>query len=298
MTVRSKVVHALYNSGVLGGKTPAAEGCAVKNFFFVCISSCIVVLSLLSCGVSEEQTVVTVPFTPVLSTPNTPVVQTKTEIVVTDSIKDKPKPVSLDDRFSYTYGYMLYSSLRQQGFDNLDSEFFAKGAFDAQAGSGFFSQEEMSKVLYEVQNKMLEIAQTEQNAIASENLERAESFLSLNKDQKDVKVTPSGLQYKVLIEGQGSKPSEDQMVEVDYQMVLLNGRVVDSSYERGQSSRFQLKAIGVPGFIEGVKLMNEGSKYQFWIHPALGYGKEGTQSIDPNTLLIVQVELKSVEGAH
>ena len=267
----------------------------MKNFFLVCISSCIVVLSLISCGGSEEQPVSSIAPTPVLTAPSAPVVQTKTEIVVTDSIKDKPKPVSLDERFSYTYGYMLYSTMRQQGFDSLDSEFFAKGALDAQKGSGFFSQEEMSKVLYEVQNKMLEIAQIEQDAIAGVNLERAESFLALNKDQKGVQVTDSGLQYKVLLEGQGAKPTGEQMVEVDYQMILLNGQVVDSSYERGHSSRFQLKAIGVPGFIEGVKLMNEGSTYQFWIHPNLGYGKEGTQSVDPNTLLIVQVELKSVE---
>jgi len=266
----------------------------VKKFFLVCISSCIVALLPVSCGVSEEQSVVNVPATPVLITPSIPVAQTKTEIVVTDSIKDKPKPVSLDERFSYTYGYMLYSSLKKQGFDNIDSEFFAKGALDAQTDSGFFSQEEMSNVLYEVQNKMLEIAQTEQNALATENLERADSFLSLNKEQKGVKVTDSGLQYKVIIEGQGAKPTGEQMVELDYQMLLLNGQVVDSSYERGHTSRFQLKAIGVPGFIEGVKLMSEGSKYQFWIHPKLGYGKEGTQDIDPNTLLIVQVELKSV----
>ena len=296
MTVRSKVVHALFCNGVFGGNTPAAEGCAVKNFFLVCISSCIVMLSLISCNVSEEPAVVQEPAIPVLTTPSLPAVQTKTEIVVTDAIKDKPRPVSLDERFSYTYGYMLFSTMREQGFDNLDSEFFAKGALDAQMGSGYFSQDEMSKVLYEVQNKMLEIAQIEQDALASENLERAESFLALNKDQKGVKVTASGLQYKVLTEGQGIKPTDVQMVEVDYQMLLLNGRVVDSSYERGQSSRFQLQAIGVPGFIEGVKLMSEGSKYQFWIHPKLGYGKEGTQSIDPNTLLIVQVELKSVES--
>jgi len=270
----------------------------VKKFFLVCISSCIVVLSLNSCGVSEEQQVVKVSPTPVLITPSIPVAQTKTEIVVTDSIKDKPKPVSLEERFSYTYGYMLYSTMKQQGFENLDSEFFAKGALDAQKGSGFFSQDEMSKVLYEVQNQMLEIAQIEQDAIAKENLERAESFLALNKDQKGVKVTDSGLQYKVLIEGQGAKPTGLQMVELDYQMVLLNGDVVDSSYDRGHSSRFQLQAIGVPGFIEGVKLMSEGSNYQFWIHPNLGYGKEGTQNINPNTLLIVQVELKSVESTQ
>jgi hypothetical protein len=108
-------VHALSYCGVSGGKTPAAEGCAVKKFFLVCISSCIVGLSLINCGVSEEQPMVDIPVTPVLTTPILPVAQIKTEIVVTDSIKDKPKPVSLDERFSYTYGFKLYSSLRQQG---------------------------------------------------------------------------------------------------------------------------------------------------------------------------------------
>lgn len=257
----------------------------MKKFFFACISSCIVSLLFLSCNGQKV-----VP--PVLVTPVSQ--NTKAEIVLTDSIKDKPKPSTLDERFSYTYGYMLYSSMIQQGFDFLDSEYFAKGAVDAQKGSGFFSQDEMSRTLSEVQSRMLEVAQTEQNLLASENLKKAESFLALNKDQKGVKVTDSGLQYKVLTEGEGAKPTEESMVEVDYSMLLLSGRVVDSSYERGHSSSFQLKAIMVPGFIEGVKLMSEGSKYQFWIHPKLGYGKEGTQNIEPNMLLVVQVELKKV----
>lgn len=296
MTVRSKKTHALYTAVLRRGKTPATEGYAVKNFFLVCMSSCIVVLSLISCSGSEEQPVLKVPTIPALTIPSQPAVHTKTELVVTDSIKDKPKPVSLDERFSYAYGYINYSSMKQKGFDNLDSEFYAKGALDAQSGLAYLTQDEMARVFQEVQIKMLEIAQIEQKALASENLERAEAFLVLNKEQKGVKVTDSGLQYKVLVEGQGAKPTSEQMVELDYQISLLSGRVVDSSYERGHSSRFQLKAIGVPGFIEGVKLMGEGSKYQFWIDPKLGYGKEGTQNIDPNTLLIVQVELKSVES--
>lgn len=268
----------------------------MKKFFLVCNLFCIVVFSLVATGRSEVQLVIKSPATTPATDPNAPKHKPETELVFEDSIKNKPKPVSLDERFSYTYGYMNYLALKKQGFENIDSEFLAKGVLDAQEGSGYFSQEEMSRILYEVQSKMLEIAQTEQNALASANLERAESFLSLNKDQKGVKITGSGLQYKVLTEGQGAKPTGEQMVELDYEMTLLNGNVVDSSYERGHPSRFQLKAMGVPGFVEGVKLMSEGSKYQFWIHPKLGYGKEGSQNIDPNTLLVVQVELKVVES--
>lgn len=277
-------------------KTPATEGYTVKNFFHICLYVTVMVFSLASCHGSQEQGLLKNPITNGLTPSTIPLVQTKTEVVVTDSILNKPRPSTLDERFSYTYGYMVFSTMIQQGFDNLDSEFFAKGALDASTDTGYLSQDEMVAVLYEVQNKMLTTAQREQDALASENLEHAVAFLTLNKVQKDVHETDSGLQYRVLVEGQGAMPSSEGMVEVDYQIGLLSGQIIDSSYERGHSSRFQLEAVGVPGFIEGVKLMNVGSKYEFWIHPNLAYGREGTQNIAPNSLLVVQVELRGVES--
>ncbi|HBO36940.1 MAG TPA: peptidylprolyl isomerase, partial [Sphaerochaeta sp.] len=232
---------------------------------------------------------------PQVAMPSIPVVTEKQIIKETDVINDLVKPVELDDRFSYTYGYMLYTTLQQQGFGNLDASYFAKGALDAQRQKGFFTQEEMGKILYEVQTNMLQIAQQELEALAEQNLKTAQEFLATNGTREQVKSTESGLQYEVLSVGEGQTPTEENIVEVDYQILLPNGRVVDSSYERGQSSTFQLKAIMVPGFIEGVKLMSVGSKYRFWIHPDLAYGKEGTQTIEPNTLLIVEVELKAIK---
>jgi len=231
---------------------------------------------------------------PQMSMPSIPVVTEKQIIKETDVINDLVKPVELDDRFSYTYGYMLYTTLQQQGFGNLNASYFAKGALDAQRQKGFFTQEEMGAILYEVQTNMLQIAQQELEALAEQNLKTAQEFLATNGTREQVKSTESGLQYEVLSVGEGQTPTEESIVEVDYQILLPNGRVVDSSYERGQSSTFQLKAIMVPGFIEGVKLMSVGSKYRFWIHPDLAYGKEGTQTIEPNTLLIVEVELKAI----
>jgi FKBP-type peptidyl-prolyl cis-trans isomerase len=148
-----------------------------------------------------------------------------------------------------------------------------------------------------VQTNMLQIAQQELEVLAEKNLKTAEDFLANNATREKVNSTESGLQYEVLAEGQGDMPTEESIVEVDYQIMLSNGRIIDSSYERSQSSTFQLKAIMVPGFIEGVKLMNVGSKYRFWIHPDLAYGKDGTQTIEPNTLLIVEVELKAIKQA-
>jgi len=216
-------------------------------------------------------------------------------VEIRDAIADLEKPISLDDRFSYTYGYMLFTTLQQQGFDNLNDSYFAKGALDAGENVGLFSQEEMAQILHEVQTNLLQKAQQERAKVAADNLKAAEDFLASNKTQEGVEVTDSGLQYRILSQGKGEKPSEESIVEVDYQILLLNGRVIDSSYERGQSSSFQLKAIMVPGFIEGVKLMETGSKYRFWIHPNLAYGEEGTQAVDPNSLIIVEVELKAVK---
>ncbi|MPM14582.1 Peptidyl-prolyl cis-trans isomerase Mip [bioreactor metagenome] len=216
-------------------------------------------------------------------------------VEIRDAISDLLKPLSLDDRFSYTYGYMLFTTLQQQGFDNLSSSYFAKGALDAGKSTGFFSQEEMTQILHQVQTNLLQKAQQERAKIAAENLQAAEDFLSSNGKQDGIVTTESGLQYRILVQGSGEKPSAESIVEVDYQIILLNGRVIDSSYERKQSSSFQLQAIMVPGFIEGVKLMQTGSKYRFWIHPNLAYGVEGTQAVDPNSLLIVEVELKAIK---
>ncbi|NCC65030.1 MAG: FKBP-type peptidyl-prolyl cis-trans isomerase, partial [Spirochaetia bacterium] len=148
--------------------------------------------------------------------------------------------------------------------------------------------------LYEVQTQLLRIAQEELEALAQKNLQDAEEFLEANKSREQVQSTPSGLQYQILVKSEGERPSETSIVEIDYKIMLLNGTVIDNSFERGQSSSFQLQAIMVPGFIEGVKLMQVGSTYRFWIHPDLAYGKEGTQAVEPNSLLLVEVELKEI----
>lgn len=260
----------------------------MKNYVTVRLAPYLLLFLLIGC--SKEAV-------PQITLPSVPVVTQKPIIKETDVINDLVKPIDLDDRFSYTYGYKLYATLLQQGFGNLDASYFAKGALDSEKQKGFFTQEEMSQILYEVQTNMLRIAQQELEVLAEKNLKTAQDFLASNATREKVKTTPSGLQYEVLSEGQGDMPTGESIVEVDYQIMLSNGRVIDSSYERSQSSTFQLKAIMVPGFIEGVKLMTVGSKYRFWIHPDLAYGKDGTQTIEPNTLLIVEVELKAIKQA-
>jgi len=276
-------------------KNAVTEGFAVKNTLSVRLVPLFVLFLMAGCSKNPVES----SQGSVEESPSTVVVQAEPVVEETDVIGDLEEPATLEDRFSYTYGYLLYSSMVQQkGFSDLEASYFAKGILDADKGQGFYTQEEMSQTLYEVQTKLLQIAQEEMDAISAANLKVAEDFLKTNKERESVKITDSGLQYEVIVEGEGDRPTEDSIVEVDYQIMLLNGKIIDSSYEREQSSTFLLEAIMVPGFIEGVKLMQEGAKYRFWIHPDLAYGKEGTETIEPNSLLIIEVELKSIRDGR
>ena len=108
--------------------------------------------------------------------------------------------------------------------------------------------------------------------------------------------TESGLQYEVIDEGDGAKPTRSDQVTVHYKGELTDGTVFDSSYERGEPATFPLNRV-IPGWTEGLQLMRVGAKYKFYIPPGLGYGSRGAgSSIPPNSALIFQVELLSIGG--
>ncbi len=120
-------------------------------------------------------------------------------------------------------------------------------------------------------------------------------FLENNKTQEGVKVTASGLQYKVLTEGSGKQPKATDTVEVHYRGTLIDGTEFDSSYKRNQSISFPLNGV-IAGWTEGLQLMKEGSKYKLFIPSELGYGAQGTGNvIYPNATLIFEVELIKVK---
>ncbi len=106
---------------------------------------------------------------------------------------------------------------------------------------------------------------------------------------------PSGLQYEVLREGDGKKPKATDQVECHYEGTLINGQVFDSSYRRGETATFPLNQV-IKGWTEGLQLMQEGSKYRFYIPYTLGYGANGAgQAIPPYATLIFDVELIKVK---
>jgi FKBP-type peptidyl-prolyl cis-trans isomerase len=125
-------------------------------------------------------------------------------------------------------------------------------------------------------------------------MDAGRNFLAENAKKPDVVTTTSGLQYKVLREGAGAKPSKQGEVEVHYKGTLIDGTVFDSSYERGEPISFLLTQV-IPGWSEGVQLMSEGAKYEFYIPFELGYGAQGISGvIPPYSTLIFEVELLKV----
>jgi len=119
------------------------------------------------------------------------------------------------------------------------------------------------------------------------------AFLETNKTNEGVKETPTGLQYKVLEEGSGKKPAASDTVEVHYKGTHIDGTEFDSSYKRNQPAQFPLNAV-ISGWTEGVQLMPEGAKYQFYIPSELAYGERDIPGIPGNSVLVFDVELLKV----
>lgn len=201
-------------------------------------------------------------------------------------------PVTLEERFSYTYGYLLMETAMRD-VQGIDPSFFARGALDSGLDDfPLIDKSSMNTVLYEYQDKLITEAAKRIEELAHKNLEDAESFLAINGQREGIITTSSGLQYEVLNAPEGEKPEESDTVRVNYRLTYLDGREGDASI-RGIPSTFNLSSM-IPGFREGLMLMSEGSNFRFYVHPDLGYGATGSTRIEPNTLLIFDVELVEI----
>ena len=126
------------------------------------------------------------------------------------------------------------------------------------------------------------------------HLEQAQAFLAANAEKDGVQTLPSGLQYRELQAGAGKTPAAGDSVVVNYRASLIDGTELDSSYERGKPSTYQMKKV-IKGWREALLLMKEGAKWELYIPPELGYGAGGAgQTIGPNSALIFDVELVSI----
>lgn len=162
-------------------------------------------------------------------------------------------------------------------------------------GKLLMTEEQAMEVAQNFGKRMQAKQQAEAEALAKTNLAEGEKFLAANADKPDVQTTASGLQYQVLTEGAGARPTAEQTVRVHYKGQLLDGTTFDSSYDRGEPAVFALGQVA-PGWAEGVQLMPVGGKYKLWIPSQLGYGEQGTPGgpIGPNATLVFEVELLDI----
>lgn len=216
-----------------------------------------------------------------------------TTVTVVSCGKSVGKLDTTEKKFSYTIGQQIGQNLKAQGI-KVDTNVLAASIDEALAGKdGKLTPEEMQKVMQDMQNELIEKRKVE----GEENIKKAEAYLEANKAKEGVKVTASGLQYKVISEGNGPKPKETDTVEVHYKGTLTDGTEFDSSYKRNQTAKFPVRGV-IPGWTEGLQLMSKGSKYHFFIPPGLAYGERGRPSIPPNSVLVFEVELVDVSAGE
>ena len=192
------------------------------------------------------------------------------------------------DKVSYALGMSIGHQLQQMNATDLNIDDFAQVITDVINGDAKLSDAEAQAA---VQDFFSRKAEEQAKAAKAEG----ENFLAENAKKEGVKTLPSGLQYKVLREGDGRKPSATDKVECHYEGTLINGEVFDSSYRRGETATFGLNQV-IKGWTEGLQLMQEGAKYRFFIPYNLAYGEHGAgQSIPPYAALIFDVELIKVK---
>jgi FKBP-type peptidyl-prolyl cis-trans isomerase FkpA len=197
-------------------------------------------------------------------------------------------------KLGYIIGMDIGSSLKEQGADlDLDALIDAIRATYNSEPLAMTPEEAASIRETFIAERRVE-ADQQRDSMASINAAEGEKFLLENRVKEGVQVTDSGLQYKVVVTGEGAKPAASNKVTVHYRGTLLNGEEFDSSYSRNQPTSFQLDQV-IPGWTEGVQLMPVGSKFLFYIPPDLGYGANGGGPIGPNATLIFEVELLSID---
>ncbi len=191
-------------------------------------------------------------------------------------------------KLGYTFGMQIASDMKRQNLQNdidVNAMMLAFEDVFAEKDSRL-TPEQMQQTQVAFQQKQQERYQ----ATLDENKAKGDAFLAKNAKKSGVVTTESGLQYEVLRAGKGAKPTTTDTIKVHYTGTLIDGTKFDSSYDRGAPADFGVTNV-IPGFSEGLQLMQEGAKYKFTIPSDLAYGERGPGSIGPNQALIFEVEL-------
>ena len=198
---------------------------------------------------------------------------------------------------SYAIGVDAARKFKWQGVE-LDLDLLVKGLRDVLSGEKLLMTESKLRISMNLFQKEVSQKRNRGRMMLTRdrenNRKEGDAFLVANKTKEGVLTLPSGLQYRVLKEGAGKKPAEADTVEVNYRGTLIDGTEFDNSYKRGNPGSFQVDKV-IRGWTEALLLMKEGSKWQLFIPPELGYGERGTGPIPPSSTLIFEIELVSVK---
>jgi FKBP-type peptidyl-prolyl cis-trans isomerase FklB len=196
---------------------------------------------------------------------------------------------------SYGIGMDIGKNFKVQ-FPDVDVDALVRGFKDALSGAKpAIPEAELASVMATFQQEMMKQRTEKQAELSAKNKKEGEAFLAENKKKEGVVTLADGLQYKVLKEGTGVKPTPKDTIECNYRGTLIGGKEFDSSYKRGEPAKFVLGQV-IPGWVEGLQLMSVGSKYEFYIPASLAYGERGMgPDIGPDATLIFEVELLGIK---
>ena len=199
------------------------------------------------------------------------------------------------DRASYSIGFSIGSNFKRQSMD-IDLNLLLRGMEDALGeGEALLSAEERREVMTAFQARQRKKMEEMQKGKASENRKIGDRFLAENREKPGVVSRISGLQYKVIVEGDGATPTGSDTVKTHYRGRLIDGKEFDSSYRRGRPATFPVNGV-IKGWTEALQLMKVGSKWELYIPSDLAYGERGSPpNIGPNETLIFEIELLGVE---
>lgn len=192
------------------------------------------------------------------------------------------------DKISYALGLSIGNNFKASGINKLDIDSFTKAVKDVMDGAKpEMTYDEAKGVLNSFFSKL-------QEDKLNLNKKAGEEFLAINKEKPGVVTLPSGLQYQILKKGEGPIPKATNQVTCHYHGTLIDGRVFDSSVDRGQPATFGVTQV-IPGWVEALQMMPVGSKWRLFIPSNLAYGERGAgESIEPNSALIFDVEILNI----
>ncbi len=198
------------------------------------------------------------------------------------------------DKLGYALAMNVVGSMMQLPVE-FNRDIFVAAVNELGSGAQpALAPQEYQQIMQDFQKKLQSAGQAELKDLADRNAQEGEAFMAENRAKDGVKETKTGLQYEVLMEGDGEMPIDGQTVRVHYEGKLLDGQMFDSSIKRGQPAEFGLNQV-IPGWTEGLKLMKKGAKYRFFIPHVLGYGERGAgEVIPPNATLVFDVELLDI----